>query len=180
MDLQQCVLPSLQNIFDELNQQHFDGFLDPLPLSWNSRLRSSAGRFIPGSRKWFLDYPPKIEIANYLQTEPNALELIRDTLGHELIHYWLWVRRRPYGHTDEFYAKMRQMGVSRYNSVPRTRPYKWLYECHHCLEKFPARRRLARALACAKCCKKHAEGRYDIRYQLVLVGPYAVPATSEV
>jgi predicted SprT family Zn-dependent metalloprotease len=174
----QCVLDvppkvlDLDSMFDELNRIHFDGFLDWLPVVLNSRLRSSAGRFIPGSRKWFMEYPPKIELASYLFKEPNAEALVRDTLGHEMIHYWLWVRRKPYGHTAEFYAKMRQMGVSRYNPVPRTRTYKWLYLCMNCQERFPTRRRLVKALACAKCCKKFAQGRYDSRFALVFQGPF--------
>jgi predicted SprT family Zn-dependent metalloprotease len=177
----QCVSEflDLDQIFDELNQKFFDGFLDWIPITWNSRLRSSAGRFIPGSRKWYLDYPPKIEIASYLKTEPNAAALVRDTLGHELIHYWLWVRRRPYGHTEEFYVKMRQMGVSRYNPVPRTRPYKWLYRCGNCQQTFPARRRLARALACAKCCRAYADGKYDARFKLELDGAYRAEPAPE-
>jgi predicted SprT family Zn-dependent metalloprotease len=177
----QCVLTptviDLDAIFDELNRKHFDGFLDFVPLALNSRLRSSAGRFIPGSRKWFIEYPPKIEIASYLLKEPNAEELVRDTLGHEMIHFWLWLRRRPYGHTDEFYAKMKQMGVSRYNPVPRTRPFKWIYRCGHCQEKFRVRRRLSKALACAKCCKEFSQGRYDARFALILDGPAEVSVT---
>ena len=99
--------------------------------------------------------------------ESRALELIADTLGHEMIHYWLWVRRRPYGHTAEFLAKMRLMGVSRYNSVPKLRPHKYLYRCQQCLKDFPARKKLG-PLACAECCKRYNHGKYDAKYRLVL------------
>jgi predicted SprT family Zn-dependent metalloprotease len=152
-------------VFDVLNETHFDGFLDPVVLRWNTRLRSSAGRFIPGSVRWRL--PAVIEIATYLNDEPNAQELVSDTLGHEMIHYWLWLRRKPYGHTPEFWAKMTQMGVSRWNPVPRTRPYKYVYRCLACSGEFPARRRLG-TLACARCCRRHTHGRYDARFKLVL------------
>lgn len=157
----------LESVFQDLNAQHFDGFLDPPILRWNTRLRSSAGRFMPGSRKYFQQFRPAIEIARYLLSEPTASELVRDTLGHEMIHYWLWVRRRPYGHTPEFYAKMNELGVSRYNSVPRPRPYKYVYRCPGCLKEFNARRRLG-VLACALCCKAFAGGRYDPRFKLTL------------
>jgi predicted SprT family Zn-dependent metalloprotease len=169
----------LHLFFDEINAAHFDGFLDLPTLKWNSRLRASAGRFIPGQRKprrksWFAPLfeepelrPPVIEIASYLKTETNGEALVRDTLGHEMIHYWLWMRRRPYGHTDEFYAKMRAMGVSRYNTVPRTRPFKYIYRCGSCEREFPARRKLG-VLACSKCCEAHSGGRFDARFKLEL------------
>lgn len=157
----------LLSLFTEVNCVHFDGFLDPPFLIWNSRLRSSAGRFIPGSRKFIDQYPPKIEIASYLLEEQNSRHLIWDTLAHEMIHYWLWVRRRPYGHTQEFLKKMKHMGVSRYNPVPRSRPFKYLYRCLACQKHFPTRKRIG-ALACAVCCKQFSQGRYDPRFKLVL------------
>lgn len=156
----------LQPVFDAINAQHFDGGLDPLELRWNSRLRSAAGRFMPGSRKYFLAFKPRIEVASYLLDEAQAETLIHDTIGHEMIHYWLWLRRRPYGHTPEFYAKMRQMGVSRYNPVPKVRPFRYLYRCLHCRKAFPARRKLG-VLACLGCCKSFSGGRFDPRFKLV-------------
>ncbi len=159
---------ALEKLFEEINREHFDGFLEPPVLDWNSRLRSSAGRFIPGSRKWFREAPPKIEVATYLTTEEKAEIFIRDTIAHEMIHYWLWVRRRPYGHTEEFYAKMKAMGVSRYNPVPRRHPPKYLYRCPACMRDFPARRRLG-VLACLECCKKEAGGKFDHRFKLEMI-----------
>jgi predicted SprT family Zn-dependent metalloprotease len=157
----------LLEYFIEINRLHFDGFLEAPALVWNSRLRSSAGRFVPGSRRFFREFPAKIEVASYLAQELDADKLIRDTVAHEMIHYWLWVRRRPYGHTTEFLVKMREMGVSRYNPVPRVRPVKYLYQCNSCQKTFPARRKLG-VLACASCCKLYAQGRYDPRFKLVL------------
>lgn len=161
-------IPPLPDFFQKVNAKHFDGFLEAPVLRWNSRLRASAGRFIPGSRKYFRDLPPVIEIASYLQTEGNAAELIEDTMAHEMIHYWLWIRRRPYGHTGEFWDKMTLMGVSRYNPVPRTRPYRYVYGCRGCATEYKARKRLG-VLACAKCCREFANGRYDSRFKLVLL-----------
>ncbi|MCM2324669.1 MAG: SprT-like domain-containing protein [Oligoflexia bacterium] len=153
--------------FEKINLAHFDGFLEVPRLRWNPRLRTSAGRFIPGSRKFPRELSPIIEVASYLQEEPEATTLIENTIGHEMIHYWLWVRRQPYGHTSEFLEKMRQMGVSRYNPVPRRRPYRYIYRCSFCGTEFPARRKLG-PLACARCCKEHSQGRYDVRFKLQL------------
>ncbi len=158
----------LLQYFHEINARWFDSFLEPPVLRWNSRLRSSAGRFFPGSRKFLSQVPPAIEVASYLLEEGNREALIRDTMAHEMIHYWLWVRHKPYGHTDEFWTKMTEMGVSRYNPVPRVRPYRYLYRCAGCGKDFPARRKLGN-LACADCCQKHSGGRYDARFRLALV-----------
>lgn len=165
--LAQSVRMDLLELFRRINESHFDGFLDPPVLKWNSRLRTSAGRFFPGSRKFFREIPPRIEVASYLIEEVNAEKLIEDTMAHEMIHYWLWVRYRPYGHTAEFMKKMTEMGVSRYNPVPRLRPYRYVYRCLSCLSEFQARRKLG-ALACARCCKEHAQGKYDARFKLFL------------
>ena len=158
---------SLIEVFQKINLESFDGFLEVPRIVWNSRLRSSAGRFVPGRRKFLHQSPPTIEIASYLLEEAQAKDLIYDTMAHEMIHYWLWVRQKPYGHTPEFLAKMKAMGVSRYNSVPRTRPHKYIYKCPACSKDFPAKRRLG-TLACANCCKQYAGGRFDARFRLVL------------
>lgn len=157
----------LAEAFQKINRQHFDGFLDEPSLGWNSRLRSSAGRFIPGSRRLWSSAPPRIEVATYLLQEVESASLIEDTMAHEMIHYWLWVRRRPYGHTEEFLKRMQTMGVSRYNPVPRRRPLRYEYRCVACTKIFLTRRRLGR-LACAECCRAHSGGRFDSRFLLVL------------
>jgi predicted SprT family Zn-dependent metalloprotease len=176
----------LEEPFNRINAQHFDGFLDLPVLKWNSRLRSSAGRFVPGRRGrrfGIITYeavPPVIEVAAYLKKLAQAQQLIEDTLGHEMIHYWLWLRRRPYGHTEEFYKKMQAMGVSRYNPVPQLRPHKWLYRCGFCQKSFPTRRKLSKKLACADCCQTHSRGIFDPRFLLIFEGevPLSQAASS--
>ncbi|NDD91399.1 M48 family peptidase [bacterium] len=152
-------------IFDQLNRRHFDGFLERPNLTWNARLRTSSGRFLPGRRSQGV--PATIEVARYLLEESDAETHVRETIAHEMIHYWLWTRRRPYGHTEEFYAKMHLIGARRYNPVPRKRPYKYLYQCLSCLRIFKARKKLG-TLACATCCRSHSQGKYDARFKLVL------------
>lgn len=164
---QYTTCPELLGIFQEINQRFFDGFLDAPILIWNSRLRSSAGRFIPGSRKYPQQRAAVIEVASYLKKEKESVRHITDTVAHEMIHYWLWVRRQPYGHTPEFHIKMNAMGVSRYNPVPKTRPLKYLYTCTHCGKEFHTKRRLG-TLACAPCCKKYSGGKYDARFLITL------------
>jgi predicted SprT family Zn-dependent metalloprotease len=92
----------LEQLFHDLNRDHFRGEL-PLPkLGWNSRLSSTAGRFCTGSRNPIFPRPPVIEVASYLRDVPEGEMHVRDTVLHEMIHYYLWFKRRPHGHTPEF------------------------------------------------------------------------------
>lgn len=169
----------LSLVFQELNQESFNGFLLEPVLAWNSRISSSAGRFTPGVRRGPFSRPPVIELALYLREQPNARACVKDTLGHEMIHYWLWVRRLPYGHTPAFYEKMEQMGVSRYNTIGTRRPFKHLYVCRHCRKDYPARRRIG-LRACGVCCNRYNGGRFDRRFVLEYSGGYreAPPAVE--
>jgi hypothetical protein len=152
----------LVRFFTEWNLRSFEGEL-PIPeIRWNPRLKTSAGRFIPDRTRSI------IEVASYLCEEKNAEHLIRDTIGHEMIHFWLWQKRLPYGHTPLFHEKMEEIGVSRYNTVPRHRPFKHCYECRSCGQKIFVRKRL-RMAACAACCNQHAEGKFHPSYKLKLI-----------
>lgn len=154
----------LIDLFQEINRESFGGMLPAPHLTWNPRLRTSAGRFRPGRRS---HHPIKaeIEIATYLADEVDAFEHIRNTLAHEMIHYWLWYRRRPYGHTAEFHQKMQEFGDIRYNPVPRQRPYKYIYTCPGCSREVPARKRLG-TVACRACCDEHTDGKYHPRFKM--------------
>jgi len=152
----------LVRIFSEWNLKSFGGKLPVPVVRFNARLKTSAGRFIPDPKRAI------IEIAEYLLEEPDAEELIRDTMGHEMIHYLLWVQKKPYGHTPEFHKMMEAIGVSRYNSVPKHRPFKHCYVCESCEQKILVRKRL-RAAACASCCNQYAGGKYKAQYKLKLL-----------
>ncbi len=152
----------LVRLFTEWNLKNFEGALPVPELRWNSRLKTSAGRFIPDPEKIV------IEMATYLCDENDAENLLRDTMGHEMIHYWLFVQGKPYGHTSEFHQKMAEIGVSRYNSVPKHRPFKHCYACKSCDQKIFVRKKL-RMAACAACCNQYAGGKYHAQFKLKLV-----------
>ena len=151
----------LIRLFTEWNLKHFDGELPVPELRWNGRLQTTAGRFIPETHN------PIIEVAKYLLEEQNSETLVRDTLGHEMIHYWLWIKQLPYGHNADFYQKMEEIGVNRYNPVPRHRPFKHCYVCRKCDQKIWVRKRLKGA-ACADCCNQFTDGKYHVRFKLKL------------
>jgi predicted SprT family Zn-dependent metalloprotease len=167
----------LENIFHELNCLHFEDSL-PLPkLSWNARLASTAGRFCPGFRHPILPLPAEIEVAAYLRDLPDGYDHIRDTMLHEMIHYFLWHRKRPHGHTPEFHQIMKRVGAQRYNTVPRLRAVKYWYECQGCRKRVPARRKL-RPSACYACCKKYSRGEFDNRFRLVMLADRPAPQAA--
>lgn len=155
----------LEQIFHELNQLHFGGSL-PLPkLLWNQRLRSSAGRFSPGSTHLLKPRAPTIEVASYLKELPDGTFHTKDTMLHEMVHYYLWHKKRPYGHTPEFNQILRRVGARRYNPVPKLGPVKYWYKCPNCAEKIPAKRKLSLS-ACAPCCKKYNKGEFSHKFIL--------------
>ncbi len=158
----------LNRVFTEWNLKYFRGALPVPELRWNSRLKTTAGRFIPQTRS-----KAAIEIATYLLSLADAEALVKDTIGHEMIHYWLWLKRKPYGHTAEFYKLMNEMGVSRYNPVPIHRPFKHCYICDECGQKIMVRKRLPKA-ACAECCNRYSEGKYHSDYTLRLASEYEI------
>jgi predicted SprT family Zn-dependent metalloprotease len=155
----------LLTLFQELNTAHFGGELPPPKLIWNKRLSSSAGRFRPGSRSPIFPREPEIEIATYLREIPEGSFHIRDTMLHEMVHYYLWHHRRPYGHTPEFHEILKRVGARRYNTVPKFRAAKRWYQCPTCRVVIPTRRRI-RDSACASCCKKWNGGRFAEKFRL--------------
>ncbi len=154
--------PTLQDLFRKVNAKHFEGSLPMPSLFWNTRLRASAGRFTPAR------FNASIDVATYLLEERDALALVEDTLAHEMIHYWLWLKHKPYGHTKEFLRKMHAMGVSRYNTVPRVRPDKCIYRCPACLKEIRTKKRLNGNRACLDCCNRYNRGKYSERFKLYL------------
>lgn len=168
----------LIHLFEQLNQQYFQGEL-PLPmLTWNSRLSSSAGRFCPGSRNILIPRPPHIEIAAYLRKIPDSEFHIRDTMLHEMVHYLLWHRREPYGHTPEFHRILKRVGARRYNPVPNRKPAKHHYQCPACRIVIPARRQIKNS-ACLACCKKFNGGKYSEKFRLVPTRAPTAPSPDQ-
>ena len=155
----------LEDIFQTLNAKHFESSL-PLPLlTWNPRLRATSGRFTPGVP--YRGEKATIEVASYLQNLKDGETHIHGTVLHEMIHLWLWHRHRPHGHTPEFHKKMKETRAPRYNPVPQIRPIRHHYECIHCKEVIPARRKL-KNMACYTCCAKFNNGYYNKKYKLRL------------
>lgn len=100
----------IYEIYDKLNKQYFSGTLPYIRILWSDRF---------GHGEWFKQFgdfiafpgkKPVIRLSKKLCDEP---ERIAQTLFHEMVHFWLYVSKRPWGHTKEFKQKMKEFKLEK-------------------------------------------------------------------
>jgi len=144
----------LHTLFWELNGQHFGGILPPPELRFSARLKSTGGQYFKKPKRL-------IQISTrYLQME-RPWDEIRDTLGHEMVHYWLDFLGKPCGHTREFRVKLHSCGFNRYSRLTPLHA-KYVYICPQC--QVPYYRRRRGIWSCGPCSGE----RFNPRFKLVL------------
>lgn len=136
-------------------------------VSWNARLRSTAG---------YARYPSwSIELNPRLREFEGQVER---TLKHELAHliaYHRAGRRRIEPHGREWRAACADLGIAdekAHHRLPLPRnevERKLTYACPVCQTTVQRVRKFRRPTACLRCCNLHADGKYDSRFKLVLV-----------
>jgi SprT protein len=135
-------------------------------VSWNSRMRTTAGR------AWWPDRA--IELNPKLKE--CAEEEIWRTLKHELAHLIAYERcgkRRIEPHGAEWQAACAELGIP--GEAPfHTLPFKrrrlkrnYTYVCPHCFSSIQRVKPLRRAVACYSCCRKFNGGVYHDRFRLI-------------
>lgn len=138
-------------------------------VSWNRRMRTAAGRAF--TREGRIELNPRLQ---ELPEEIRDAEL-RATFLHELAHLVASARagrRRIAPHGPEWRQACRDLGIpgeDRCHALdfqPRRLARKYAYACPACGAVIQRVRRLRRRVACYLCCRKHAGGRYDGRFQL--------------
>ena len=144
----------LERIFLELNTKYFEQLLPPIPVNFSGRLQTTGGQYFKSPIK-------KIQISARYFEKDNPWDEIRNTLGHEMVHYWLDYNNLPCGHTPLFYSKMRECGFDRYSRLTPKRHF-FLYHCPCCKREFHRKRR--GVWSCGPCSGK----RFNPLYQLVL------------
>ncbi|MGV3660347.1 MAG: SprT-like domain-containing protein [Prosthecobacter sp.] len=137
-------------------------------VSWNARLRSTAG---------YARYPSwAIELNPRLREFEGQVER---TLKHELAHliaYHRAGRRRIEPHGREWRVACADLGIAdekAHHRLPLPRnevERKLTYACPACQTTVQRVRKFRRPTACLHCCNRHAGGKYDGRFKLVLVG----------
>lgn len=135
-------------------------------VTWNARLRSTAG---------YARYPSwEIELNPRLREFEGQVDR---TLKHELAHliaYHRSGRRRIEPHGSEWRRACTDLGIPDEKAqhrlpLPRNEiERKLVYACPACQTPVHRVRRFRRPTACLQCCNRHAGGRYDGRFRLVL------------
>jgi predicted SprT family Zn-dependent metalloprotease len=155
------VLPDvseLQLLFAALNNEYFGGAIPAYRIAYNGRFGNLAGR---------ITYkPPLIELSP--KHFEGRAEALRETLLHEMIHAWLYVRGENPNHGAAFKKKMRELGIaSIYHDMGSARPRResarrFVLRCERCRIEVLRKRRPPRLASCRRC----SGGRYDPRYPL--------------
>ena len=145
---------------------HLPDLAKKVTVSWNPRMRTTAGR------AW---WPARsIELNSALQTLPT-LEIWR-TLKHELAHliaYERCGRRRIDPHGPEWKLACADLGIpgeTTCHSLPlkgREISRNYSYACPACLTVIHRVRPMRRPVACYPCCKKFNHGTYHDRFRLI-------------
>lgn len=111
---------------------------------WNSRLRTTGGRFFP--KDGHLDFNPKIH-------KEFGWEIFRKIVRHELCHYHLYFEKKGYQHKDrDFRELLSQVDGLRYApNLEKSTIFK-IYQCQSCGQIF-SRKRLINTdkYRCGKC-----------------------------
>ena len=138
-----------------------------LTVSWNARLRSTAG---------YARYPKwAVELNPLLRDFEGQVER---TLKHELAHliaYHRSGRRRIEPHGREWRQACVDLGIAGEKAhhrlpLPRNEVVrKLVYACPACQTTVQRVRKFRRPTACLHCCNKHAGGQYDGRFKLALL-----------
>lgn len=160
-------LRELEAHYQAVVDTKFDGLIPRnFKITFNPFLRRLTGR---------ITYADKlIEISRWHFARYGMKDAVA-TLEHELLHLYLHTIGRPSGHTKDFKRLAAKKGIRVFhaNAYPQNRvsPFRYLYECASC-GRLVSRRRLVRrdhGLACGICCRTHADGAWDPRYELKLL-----------
>jgi predicted SprT family Zn-dependent metalloprotease len=146
-----------------------------LSVSWNPRMRSTAG----------LAYPATTQIV----LNPKLLHFgtgeVERTLFHELAHlvaHHRCGRRKIAPHGPEWRKACEDLGLpneARCHDLPLPRrklAREFVYQCPKCEALLERVRAFRRPAACMSCCRRYTSGRYDERFKLVRVRRTAAPA----
>ncbi len=112
---------------------------------WNSRLRTTGGRFFP--KDGHLDFNPKM-------LEAHGLALFRKIVRHELCHYHLFFEKKGYRHGDKDFQKLLQeVGGLRFAPQIEERVQSFHhYSCQSCGQLYQRRRRInIQKYRCGRC-----------------------------
>ena len=136
------------NLTNYVRQVSLEDFGKPFKhqAQWNSRLRSTGGRFFP--KDGHLDFNPKVY-------QELGLEVFRKIVRHELCHYHLYYEGKGYKHKDVAFKKLlKEVDGLRFvpplSSVSQTPVL--VYTCQTCHQTYQRKRRIdTKRYRCGLC-----------------------------
>ncbi len=138
-------------------------FAPPIQVSWNSRLRTSAGRAFIAN--------------NLIELNPALIRISHDevclTLKHELAHliaYRLSSPKKILPHGQEWKTACAALGIPR-ETARHTLPFparryarNHHYQCRSCGIVIDRVRPFRRAVACSICCNQYNQGNFSSQF----------------
>ncbi|EHJ52558.1 SprT family protein [Streptococcus macacae] len=117
---------------------------------WNTRLRTTGGRFFP--KDGHLEFNVKLY-------ENIELKTFRQIVRHELCHYHLYFAGKGYRHKDrDFKELLKQVDGLRYAPSIREKQFYHYYQCQSCGQLYQRKKRLnTQKFVCGKCRGKLRE-----------------------
>lgn len=136
---------SLEELVNKLSMVYFKKpYIDE--VRFNSRLRTTGGRYIPSKR--LIELNPKYAIE-------MSTEEFQGIIKHELCHYHLHIEGKGYKHGDaDFKQLLKETNSPRYcRPLPSEESsYKYHYICKKCEMLYKRKRRINTAkYRCGKC-----------------------------
>ena len=159
---------------DKLMRLGLEDLARKLSVSWNPRMRSTAG----------LAYPVSSQIVLNPRLTHFGKHEVERTLLHELAHLIAHHRsghRKISPHGQEWKQACRDVGLlneARCHDLPLPRRVvvrELVYQCPSCLTLLERVKAFRRPAACMACCKEHSAGRYDDRFKLIRLRGHATP-----
>ena len=136
------------NLTDYVKQVSIEDFGKPCKhqAQWNTRLRSTGGRFFP--KDGHLDFNPKVY-------QELGLEVFRKIVRHELCHYHLYFEGKGYQHKDlAFMQLLKEVDGLRFVpplSSSNQKP-SLVYACQSCQQIYQRKRKIdTKRYRCGLC-----------------------------
>lgn len=137
-------------------------------VCWNQRLKTTAG----------LAYYRECKIVLHPALKEISEEEVEKTLRHELAHLLAHYQARgkkiaPHGR--EWRKACHDLGIpeeTRTHQLPfirKTQKRNYFYRCASCQETLSRVRKPRHKMACLRCCRQYAKGKYDERFRLELL-----------
>lgn len=98
-------------------------------------------------------------------TELNSEKIVKETILHEIAHA---LAGRSHGHDKKWKGIAVSLGCtprSTYSANVKTPLMKYTATCPSCESTFQTQRK--KTAACSSCCKKHNNGKYSKKFELI-------------